>query len=153
VVASTLLIGRAIGVCLQRIALRRRSPWIVYGFSKVKFSRVKRLAVPAVAYMGFPLGEAVTFQGIVLTIGVVLGPVAVVIFSAYRTVTRVAAQLNTVINHTVWPELSSAYGASHLKLARSLYHHAANASLWISLAVVSMLSISGNWIISVCNHQ
>jgi len=153
IAASALLTGRAVGVFAQRAALRRKSPWIVYSLKRAKLSTVKRLAIPAFAFMGFPLGNAVIIQGMVLAVGVVLGPVAVVVFSAYRTVTRVAAQLSAMIYHTVWPELSSAYSAGDLGLARNLYHRAASASLWITLALVSMLAVSGHWIIALWTNN
>ncbi len=149
VTAFALLAGRAVGVFAQRAALRRKSPWIVYGFKVATPLAVKRLALPAVAYVGFPLGNAVFIQGMVLMVGVVLGPVAVVVFSTYRTLSRMTVQLSAAIYNSVWPELSSAYSAGNLALARNLYHRMANATLWTTLVIVSLLAILGDWIISL----
>jgi O-antigen/teichoic acid export membrane protein len=102
--------------------------------------------------MAFPAGNALSIQGMVLVVGAVLGPIAVATFSTMRTLTRVGFQIMEAIKNSVWPELSAAYGAKNLPLARKLHRTACKASLWLSLASVLALLFFGSHIITVWTH-
>lgn len=132
-----------------RYYLRRRAPWIVFGVSHANRMTVRRLAAPAVAFMGFPAGNALSIQGMVTIVGVILGPVAVVTFSAMRTVCNAAKGVIAMINHTVWPELSMAFGAHDIRLARDLYRYACQASVWLALAAALVLALGGQLLIRI----
>jgi O-antigen/teichoic acid export membrane protein len=130
----------------------RKSPWLRHGGGRVRMATVRRLAFPAVAYMAFPVGNAMSIQGMVVVIGLVLGPVAVTTFSAMRTLTRFALQIAETIKNGVWPELSAAYGAQNWNLARTLHRLACQASLWLSLTAVGFLFIAGGRIMTIWSH-
>ncbi len=140
---------RCIGTIGLRLSLRKQSPWIVYGFRHARIATVKRLAIPAIAFMGFPFGNAMSIQGMRMIISAVLGPPAVVIFSTLRTLTRFALQVMGMINNTVWPEISMAYGANDMELARKLHRYSCQASLWLSLCAVAVLFATGKWIVHI----
>jgi O-antigen/teichoic acid export membrane protein len=75
------------------ILVRRDIPWIEYGWQHANIAEIRKLARPAFAFMGFPLGNALSLQGSLLAVGYALGPTEVVIFSTARTVSRVALQM------------------------------------------------------------
>jgi O-antigen/teichoic acid export membrane protein len=102
--------------------------------------------------MAFPAGNALSIQGMVLVIGIVLGPVAVATFSTMRTLTRFAFQIIDQIKNSVWPELSAAYGAQNWDLARRLHRTACQAALWLSLAAVTFLFVAGDHIFRFWTH-
>jgi len=135
--------------CAYRVILKRRAPWIVYGVSHARASVVWRLARPAFAFMSFPAGNALRLQGMVTLVSVLLGPVAVVTFTAVRTVSNAARQLIGIINRTLWPELSMAFGARQLLLARRLHGYACQACVWIGIAVVLVLGATGQRLITI----
>jgi O-antigen/teichoic acid export membrane protein len=151
-VAAVLLAARIVGTLIMRWLILRKSPWLRQGFGRVSMASVRRLALPAVAFMAFPAGNALSIQGMVVVIGLVLGPVAVTTFSAMRTLTRFALQIAETIKNGVWPELSAAYGAQNWKLARKLHRTACQASLWLSLTAVGFLFIAGGRIMTVWSH-
>jgi O-antigen/teichoic acid export membrane protein len=122
---------------------RRDIPWIRYGWSHASFAELKRLARPAVAFIGFPLGNALNLQGTLMAVGYALGPVDVAIFGTARTVSRVALQVVQMVNNTVWPELSIAFGAGNMELVRLLHRRACQLALFISLSVVILVAILG----------
>ncbi len=70
-----------------------KSPWLNYGWRHARLGSVRRLLSPAVAFLAFPAGNALSIQGMVLVIGISLGPVAVATFSTMRTLTRFAFQI------------------------------------------------------------
>jgi len=141
------LAARSIGTLGIRQILRIRSSWIVYGLRHAGVAAVKRLANPAIAFMGFPLGHAISIQGMRIVIGTVLGPPAVVVFSTLRTLTRLGFQVINMITNTVWPELSMALGAKDMELVRKLHRHSCQISLWLALCAVAGLLVTGGWII------
>jgi O-antigen/teichoic acid export membrane protein len=136
---------------MGRVMLRK-SPWLRQGIGSVRIARVRRLAFPAIAYMAFPVGNALSIQGMVIVIGLVLGPVAVTTFSAMRTLTRFALQIAATIALGIYPELSAAYGAQNWNLARKLHRMACQASLWLSLVAVGFLFFAGGRIMTVWSH-
>jgi O-antigen/teichoic acid export membrane protein len=91
--------------------VRRDIPWINYGWKHASFAEIKRLTRPSLAFMGFPLGNALNLQGSVLAVNYALGPDALAIFIPARTVSRIALQMVEMVKNTVWPELSIAFGA------------------------------------------
>jgi O-antigen/teichoic acid export membrane protein len=151
-VAAMLLLARILATCVMSWQMVHRSPWLSFGLRYARLGSVRRLASPAVAYMAFPAGIAVSIQGMVLVIGIVLGPVAVATFSTMRTLTRFAFQIMDVIKQSVLPELSAAYGARKWDLARRLHRTACQAALWLALAAVAFLFVAGGHIFKLWTH-
>jgi O-antigen/teichoic acid export membrane protein len=151
-VAVATLFARLTGVVLMRAHLYRICPWLAFGWRHARFGQIRRLAGPAFAFMAFPLGHALRNQGIVIVIGRFLGPVGVVAFSTARTLTNAAFQLMVIIHNSVWPEMSAAFGAGDLRLAKGLHRHSCRASFWLSLASVASLFFLGGWIYRIWTH-
>src|SRR6202044_3789535 len=89
-VALWFALANAAGTVILCIMARRDIPWLRYGWSHARFSEIRRLAAPAFAFMGFPIGNALNLQGTLVAVGYALGPVDVAIFASARTVSRVA---------------------------------------------------------------
>ena len=133
--ATTFLIVRSLGTVLYALVLRRRCPWISLGLKSARPERIRELAAPALGFIALPLGNAISIRrGFTVLIGVLSGPIAVTIFSTLRTLARLNFQLTTVIAWALWPELSAAFGAGDIALARILHRRAYQASLALSLA-------------------
>ncbi len=130
------------------IMVDRDIPWIEYGWAHASFDEVRKLARPAIAYMGFPLGNVVSLQGSLLAVSYALGPVAVVIFSVARTVSRVALQMVQMVNSTFEPEMSIAYGAGNYELTRTLLRRACQLALIVALGIVIVMLTFGPWFLT-----
>jgi O-antigen/teichoic acid export membrane protein len=150
--AAAYLVIRAAGTLAMTWIMLRKSPWLQYGWSHATLACAKRLAIPAVAYMAFPVGSALSVQGMVLVIGILLGPIAVATFSTMRTLTRFGFQIMEAVKNSVWPELSAAYGKQNWILARRLHRVACQAALWSSLGITLFLFFAGNRILQVWTH-
>jgi O-antigen/teichoic acid export membrane protein len=142
-VALTYLATRSIGTLGYGLLLRLKSPWLRLGIEHAKLETVKCMAAPALGFVALPAGNALSLQGYTVLIGAVLGPVAVVAFSTIRTLTRITFQLLSIIARTIWPELSSAFGAGNIPLARTLHRRACQAALVLSVSCGSLLWIMG----------
>lgn len=148
-IAMLTLAIRLFGLLLLWLVLQKQERWLYLGTHAASAQQVRQLLKPAVAFMAFPLGLALSLQGMVLIIGMTLGPAAVVIFSAYRTLSRLLVQAITMINQAVWPEISAAYGAKQMDLVRQLHRKGSSITFWIALAAVALLSLTGEWFIGV----
>lgn len=150
--ALSFLITRVIGIVGLRLLLRRLSPWLTYGYSQARVTAIRGLASPAISFMAFPLGNALSMQGMIMAIGAMLGPASVVVFSIIRTVSRIALQGMGLINSSVWPELSMAFGKGDFELSRKLHRFSCQLSFWLSNILIIILLISGNALIRIWTH-
>ena len=136
----------AIGTLLLWIALKREVPWIEFGFAHARWATLKRLFAPSISFLALPIGQSLNLQGMLLVVGHVLGPVAVVIFSTARTVSRTAVAFMGMISNTIWPEMSTAVGAGDWQLARTIHRRACQVSMASGLGIVAVMALVGPWI-------
>jgi O-antigen/teichoic acid export membrane protein len=136
----------AVGVLALWILLRREVPWIRFGIRHAQWAVIRRLTGPAFSYMSFPLVNALNLQGILVVIGYVMGPVAVVTFNTARTISRSVAQGMNLINNSIWPEMSAAFGVGAMDVARMLHRRACQISLLLCLGITLGVAFLGDWI-------
>ena len=134
------------------ILLARRHPWLRFGFARARCAELRGLARPALANVAIPTAQALNIQGMVLVVGAVMGPLAVVVFSTLRTLTRLAFQLSAAVCHAAEPELAAAFGAGRRDLMRSLFTQALRASLWLALTAAAGLALFGSVILETWTH-
>ena len=123
-------------------------PWIEFGWHHASFAEIRKLARPAIAYMGFPIGNALNLQGTVFAVGYALGPTAVVIFVTARTVSRIALQMVQMVNSTFEPEMTIAFGARNIDLTRTLHRRAVQLALFIAVGIVTGMMLFGPWFLT-----
>jgi len=152
-VAFTYLAVRFVSTIAYALFLRHRSPWIHYGLRHARWGTIKQLAAPAFGFVAFPVGQALSYQGFTILVGALLGPLAVVSFSTLRTLSRLNFQLIAVLKHALWPELSMAFGAGDISLARRLHRHACQASLGLSIFGGALLWLFGPFIYRFWTRQ
>ncbi len=146
--AATFSLVNALGTVVLCFTVRHDVPWIRYGWHHARFSEIRRLSGPAIAFMGFPIGNALNLQGTILAVGHVLGSTDVVIFGTARTVSRIALQMVQMVNSTFWPELSSSFGAGNLPLVRALHRRSCQLALGIALVLVPFMMTVGPWFLT-----
>lgn len=148
VTALVLSSANAAGTLFFCILVRKDLPWIRYGWEHASLAEIRRLTAPALAFMGFPIGNALNLQGTLLAVGHVLGSTDVVVFATARTVSRVALQMVQMVNTTFWPELSSSFGAGNLPLVRSLHRRSCQFALIIAAVLISIMMTIGPWFLT-----
>jgi O-antigen/teichoic acid export membrane protein len=150
---AMLMLGvSVIGTVCLLLMQARLIPWISFGIRHAKWRRVRELWQPAIAYMAFPAGSAISVQGMTMMVGLVLGPVAVAVFNPMRTLSRPVFQLADAVKNSVWQELSATYGQQNWTLARKLHRSAFQVSLLLSLGAAVTLAISGPRIFALWTH-
>jgi O-antigen/teichoic acid export membrane protein len=145
-VAGLYVSVNAVGVLALWMLLRREVPWIRFGIHHAQWGVIRRLTGPALSFMSFPLVNALNLQGILVVIGYVMGPIAVVTFNTARTISRSAAQGMNLINNSIWPEMSAAFGRGAMGTARTLHRRACQVSLFICLGITLVVALLGDQI-------
>ncbi|MFS2002804.1 lipopolysaccharide biosynthesis protein [Duganella sp. CT11-25] len=142
-----MLAMRVLSTVCMVLLMRKIVPGLSIGYAHASKAEIRLLLGPSIAFMGFPLGNALGLQGITLLIGIVLNPAAVVVFTALRTLTRLVTQSLAIVNHSIWPEISIAYGEQNDALVSSLHQRSVQYSLWIALCGAVSLAWTGGWIV------
>ncbi len=141
--AKVFAIANLTGTLILCAMVKRDIPWISYGWSHASMREIKRLTRPALAFLGFPLGNALNIQGSQLAVNYALGNDMVAVWITARTVSRLALQVVELVKNTVWPELSIAFGAGNMDVVRQLHRRAVQIALFVSLIVVVMVAAFG----------
>jgi O-antigen/teichoic acid export membrane protein len=129
--------------------MRLRAPWLHLGNPAGKRQTLRALASPTLASAAFPAGFALNVQGMVLLVGLVLGPASAAVFSILRTMSRVVIQLLASIFAVVSPELSRAFAQGDDDLVRRLNRQGSQAAIWLAAPVILFLAIFGGPILRI----
>ena len=141
--ALSLLISIIVRVIIYSAISRRIMPGISFSINLVQIKRFKELFRKGLAFQAFPLGNALLFQGNLLIVQAILGPVAVTIFGTARTLVRTLNQAMELINQAMWPELTYLFGANDLVKAARLHRIGVGVSIIVSTLGVLFLIFFG----------
>lgn len=110
---------------------RRVMREVSFSFKDVQINLFRQLFRKGIAFQAFPLGNALLFQGNILIVQSILGPVAVAVFATTRTLVRIVNQVMEVINQAISPEMSHLIGAGDMIRAARLHR------LGVALSIIS----------------
>lgn len=65
----------------------------------------KEFARPSLTFFAIQISQALSIQGIVLIVGLTLGPVQAVVFSTIRTLCNAMKSMLALVSHAAWPEM------------------------------------------------
>jgi O-antigen/teichoic acid export membrane protein len=146
------LLMRVAGTVLMAAWSRRQAMGLQWGVRDAHVAEVRGMARPAMAFMLFPISNAITFQGLTLLTGHLLGPAMVAVFNTYRTLARVAVQITATLSHALWAEFSRLFGQGGAKAMSGLYARAARLGLFGSLAFSGALYLVGPTVLEWWTH-
>lgn len=143
------LAGSVFRFLLLRLVLRRYAPWIVFGYDKASFKTIRMFTLPSLAFMAFPLGQAMGLQGTLIVIGAVLGPPAVVVFNTVRMLSRYTVHLTVTFARIGSPEIAYAYGRGDMTLVRQVHWQVCRLGFWAAFLACGFLAIATPWILAI----
>ncbi|WP_295452155.1 hypothetical protein [uncultured Thiodictyon sp.] len=146
--AIFLLIRILVSISVTALLLRRHTA-LKLGLQHANVHTLGILLRPALANLAMPLSMTVNLQGMILMIGALLGPTAVVTFSTLRTLTRMAAQMIISVSNAVEPEFARAWGLGNQLLLRQLFVRGLGYSIWLAIAAAILLLTLGDWIVAI----
>lgn len=157
---TTRLDWLAFSVFLSTIVFTIAVQWLSYkAMPQLSYSRLtvdkgllRHLFRKGIAFQAFPLGNALIFQGTIIVVQMILGPVAVAIFGSVRTLVRSINQMLELINQVMWPELSILFGKGDLAKAARLHRIGVVVSIGLAMVFVLLLALFGEKIFSWWTH-
>lgn len=138
--------GRAIVLWISFLYARKFST-VEWNIGRPSLEEIKHTLKLSLAYLLFPISNALSFQGMTLIVGYVLGPSATAIFNAYRTLARVTVQLTGIFSHALAPEFSRLYGEGGWSKLKEIYKRSATLSFFPSTLMVLSLYFAAEWIL------
>jgi O-antigen/teichoic acid export membrane protein len=145
--ALSMLAVRAVMTLISERQMRKPADWLRVGVRHASTARLRALLPGTAGMMAFPLGFALSLQGMVTLIGIMMGPVAVVAFATVRTLSRLVFQLAGVISSSTLPEVSFAFANGHVNLARSLHRRGFQSVGWLTILLSGWLAVTGGWVL------
>jgi len=118
--AGLLFLVRTIGYVVFAAILRRNEPWIGFGIAHASWSKLRELAHPSAAALALTLANALMLQGVLLALGFSVGPTAVAIFGASRTLSRIPLQISGLLLRPSLPEMTRAIAEGNYPVVHRL---------------------------------
>jgi O-antigen/teichoic acid export membrane protein len=147
--AAAMLAVRAAGTIFMYLALRRRVPWLHFGKPTAMRSVLRGLLSPALASGAIPAALILNIQGMVILVGVTVGPAGVAVFSTVRTMTRALIQLLSSVFAVITPEISRAYAANDHDFVHAIHRRGCQLAIWLALPPTVILGVFGGPILKL----
>ncbi|MGA9755597.1 MAG: hypothetical protein WBV23_10695 [Desulfobaccales bacterium] len=97
--------GLTAGIALYD--LNRKFPQFkILSLQEADFSFGVSFIKPSLHFFLIQLGQAFSLQGTVLVVGMVMGPIQVVLFSTMRTIVNLIRSFLDQLSHAAWPEMT-----------------------------------------------
>jgi O-antigen/teichoic acid export membrane protein len=152
-VAAGYLIARVAITVVLVVYSSRRFPAFRWGIESATKEDLKSMLVPALSFLAFPIGLALSLQGMTLLVGYFFGPARLTLFNTYRTLSRTLVQVAAVLSRSLWAEISRYYGAGDLQVVARLYKKGTQAVILVCAAAAVALLLSGRMLIGVWTHH
>lgn len=148
-VAMCGLAVRLAGTLALIVLAQRGDHGLTWGTHLADRAEIHTTVKPALAFMAFPLANALSFQGMTLLVGALFGPIAVAVFNTYRTISRVAVQVTAIFSHALWPEFSRLFGQGAVAGINSLFRRSSLLSAAQALLLSLILYFLSPWLLQV----
>jgi O-antigen/teichoic acid export membrane protein len=152
VAAGNLFARLAVTVTLL-VYSSRKFPTFRWGVESATREDLSSMLIPALSFLAFPLGLALSLQGMTLLVGHFFGPARLTLFNTYRTLSRTLVQVAAVLNRSLWPEISHYYGAGAAAVVQRLYKKGTKAVVAVCGAGAAVLVLTGKVIIGIWTHH
>lgn len=145
---SARVCGTGIAIALSQ---RGHSP-LRWGVEMASGGEIKNMVRPALYFMAFPLANALSFQGVTLLAGGLLGAIAVAKFNTYRTIARIAVALTGMFSHALWPEFARLFGQGGPKAIIPLIRLTSLLGALQALSLSFILYFVSPWLLRIWTH-
>jgi O-antigen/teichoic acid export membrane protein len=152
-VAGGNLIARIAVTAILVAYSSRKFPTFRWGVESATRQDLSSMLLPALSFLAFPLGLALSLQGMTLLVGHFFGPARLTLFNSYRTLSRTLVQVAAVLNRSLWTEISHFYGAGQSAVVERLYRKGTWAAIAVCGAGAALLVLTGRIIIGLWTHH
>ncbi|MCY0966939.1 lipopolysaccharide biosynthesis protein [Parathalassolituus penaei] len=134
VVALSMLFARVVWLVYAIVYLTKINGDIHFRFGRI--GCISHLIKDSIRFSLIPLSNGINIQGFSILVGSLLGPVYLVVFNSYRTISRMAIQMVSIVSHSAWPKFSRMYGAGGAGI-RDLYE-SLTAYIWVGVIALAI---------------
>jgi O-antigen/teichoic acid export membrane protein len=127
--------------------LNRRFPQFqVFSLQGADFSFGLSFIKPSLHFFLIQISQAFSVQGIVLVVGMVLGPVQVVLFSTIRTLVNLIRSFFEQVSHAAWPEMTRLDAQQDMDKFLVLFRVILRTTLMASILFITVFHFFGGHI-------
>ncbi len=120
-VATVTLVGHVGVLLVASMVFCRVYPQFMPHIGKADLGYLRDMLKPSLAYMSYLASQAISIQGMSLVIGAVLGPPAVVVLNAIRTLTRLGRLAAALLIHALEPIFAQLVAQGEAKRAQRVF--------------------------------
>ncbi|MBY7967260.1 lipopolysaccharide biosynthesis protein [Vibrio fluvialis] len=125
------------------------APELKPGIKNFDINNLKESITLGFAFMAYPIGRAITNQGMLLFTNAYVGSASVVILTSLRSVVNMAFQISNLIHLSTWPEYSRLHGRNELEGLRRLFNFSTALGFWFGVACALFLLTLGPYLIEI----
>jgi O-antigen/teichoic acid export membrane protein len=164
-ILGLVLIGSFVSVAIGGLIMRLLSSILLvmwakktihvlhWGLKLAQLSEIRAMFKPAISFMAFPLADALSFQGITILVGAILGPISVALFSAHRTIARVLVQMTSILSYVLGPEFSMLFGQANNQAIKTLYLRTSLLGALQAILLSVLLYFISPWLLQIWTHD
>ena len=116
----------------------------LFSTKEVDIGTAKEFARPSLNFFSIQISQALSIQGIILIVGLTLGPAQAVAFSTVRTLCNAMKSMLALVSHAAWPEMTRFASQNNPDGLVTLFRGNLRTSMVGATIVVFILSIWGN---------
>lgn len=150
--ALALVAVRLVGTVWIHLVTRKLLPWFRISPRFASGTSIRELIGPSLTYAGFPFGQAIQYQGIVLLVGAVLNPISVVTLATVRTMTNTLAQLTLTPLGGALPEITRSLSFGDLDRAWRIHKKVGVIVAVLTSVAAVVLILEGGSIVRLWTH-
>lgn len=113
----------------------------------------KELLFPSLAFMGYPISNIMIYQGFTILVNKFLGVEAMLGYNTIRTLTSFVRKIINIIQSSIWPEYSIAYGKNDINRMRNLHRKAFSIAFPLTIIITIFIMIFGKTIYEIWTNN
>jgi O-antigen/teichoic acid export membrane protein len=127
--------------------LNRKFPQFkILSLREADFSLGLSFIKPSFHFFLIQLGQAFSLQGTVLVVGVVAGPLQVVLFSTMRTIVNLIRSFLDQLSHAAWPEMTRLDAQADIDKFLALFRVILRSTLMAAIFFITIFHFYGGYI-------
>jgi O-antigen/teichoic acid export membrane protein len=146
-IAILQLIPYGLIASLALFDLNRKFPQFkILSLREADFSFGLSFIKPSLHFFLIQLGQAFSIQGMVLVVGMLMGPVQVVLFSTVRTIVNLIRSFLDQLSHAAWPEMTRLDAQEDMDKFLALFRVILRSALVAAIFFIMIFHFYGGYI-------
>lgn len=145
--ALAILAVRCVAVGIMYRDGLRRAPFLNVGVSQATIEEIRQLVRPSLAFLCVPTGNALRVQAVTMLGRRFLSTNDFLAFTTVRTLVNSIFTAVTVVNSSLWPEMTRLLTLKNLAAARRLHRAGIGLTMALAVGLGAILAVLGPWIL------